>query len=77
MSAQPSGPKPTVRMTHYKECEMPYEITDKCTACGSCMESCPSDAIKEGDPKYIIDPDLCIDCGVCVDTCPVEAIIEG
>jgi NAD-dependent dihydropyrimidine dehydrogenase PreA subunit len=55
---------------------MPYVISDKCTMCGSCMESCPSEAISEGDPMYIIDPDTCIDCGSCVDECPVEAIAE-
>ena len=27
---------------------MAYKISDKCTACGSCKESCPSEAIKEG-----------------------------
>ena len=56
---------------------MAYKITDACTACGSCKDSCPSDAIKEREDKYSIDPDLCIDCGVCVDTCPVDAIVEG
>ena len=55
---------------------MTYKITDECTTCGSCMDSCPSEAIKEGDPKYCIDPDLCIDCGSCVETCPTEAIVE-
>jgi ferredoxin len=59
-----------------KECDVAYKITDKCTACGSCKESCPAEAIKEGE-KYTIDADLCIDCGSCVDTCPVKAIIEG
>lgn len=56
---------------------MAYVISDQCTACGSCVDSCPAEAIKEGDPKYIIDPDLCIDCASCVDACPVEAISEG
>jgi ferredoxin len=55
---------------------MAYKITDKCTACGSCKDSCPAEAIKEGE-KYKIDPELCIDCGVCVETCPVKAIVEG
>jgi len=59
-----------------EEYKMVYVISDECTACGSCMESCPSEAIKEGDPKYTIDPDLCIDCASCVDVCPVEAISE-
>ena len=55
---------------------MAYKITDACTACGSCAESCPSEAIKEGK-KYCIAPELCIDCGACVDTCPAEAIVEA
>ncbi len=55
---------------------MPFEITDKCTACGTCKESCPTEAIAEGDPKFVIDADTCVDCGVCVDTCTAEAIVE-
>ena len=55
---------------------MAYKITDKCTACGSCKESCPAEAIKEGEKQYAIDAELCIDCGTCVDTCPVKAIME-
>ncbi|KYK31071.1 MAG: ferredoxin [Thermoplasmatales archaeon SG8-52-3] len=46
---------------------------DKCTACGSCVEACPVDAIKL-DEKATIDKDNCIDCGTCVDECPEEAI---
>ncbi len=56
---------------------MAYKITDECTSCGSCVEACPSEAIKEGEPKYTIDADLCIDCGACVDACPANAILEG
>ena len=56
---------------------MAYVISDECTMCGSCVETCPSEAISEGDPKYVIDPDLCIDCASCVDACPVQAISEG
>ena len=55
---------------------MPYKITDECTACGSCVDSCPSEAIVEGEEKYRIDPELCVDCGTCVDACPVSAIAE-
>ena len=53
---------------------MAHVINDDCTMCGSCKEACPVEAISEGDPKYIIDPDTCTDCGACVDECPVEAI---
>jgi len=54
-----------------------HVISDDCTMCGACESVCPNDAIKPGDPKYVIDPELCTDCGVCVDECPVEAISEG
>ncbi|MHC4562823.1 MAG: DUF362 domain-containing protein [Planctomycetota bacterium] len=53
---------------------MPHVISDECTRCGACEPVCPVEAISEGDPKYIIDPDLCTDCALCVDECPVEAI---
>ncbi len=53
---------------------MTYKISNECTACGSCIDSCPTEAIKEGDPKYTINADECVDCGSCEDTCPVSAI---
>ncbi len=56
---------------------MAYKITDKCTACGSCVPECPSEAILEGSPIYTIDAEKCIDCGACVSVCPTEAIEPG
>ena len=55
---------------------MAHVISDDCTMCGSCLEVCPVDAISEGDPVYVIDPETCTDCGQCVEECPVEAISE-
>ena len=56
---------------------MAYVITDDCTSCGACADSCPVEAISEGDDKYVIDPDTCTSCGACVDACPVGAIEEA
>lgn len=53
---------------------MGYKITDECTACGSCADECPAEAIKEGDIYVITDE--CTECGSCVDVCPANAIIE-
>lgn len=53
--------------------KMAYVINDDCTACGTCIDECPVEAIEEGD-IYTIDAELCTDCGACADVCPVEAI---
>lgn len=47
---------------------------EKCTGCGTCVETCPVDALKIENEKATCDPDTCIDCGTCVDDCPEEAI---
>lgn len=56
---------------------MAYVITDECISCAACVSECPTEAISEGDDKFVIDADTCIDCGACSDTCPTGAIIEG
>ena len=50
-----------------------YYSTEKCIACGQCMEICPEDAIEEGTPYRIIDS-LCLECGMCSEICPEEAV---
>lgn len=52
---------------------MAYVISDDCIACGSCIDECPVDAIKEGE-IYVIDAEACTDCGSCADVCPTDAI---
>ena len=37
-------------------------INDECILCDACVPECPNEAISEGDPLYIIDPDLCTEC---------------
>ena len=54
---------------------MAHVITDRCVACGTCIDECPVGAISEGD-IYSIDADTCIDCGACAAACPSGAI-EG
>ena len=53
---------------------MPHKISDACTACGTCKDECPVEAISEGDPIYKINPETCTDCGACASACPSEAI---
>ena len=46
---------------------------EKCISCGSCVSSCPVEAIVQEGSVYTIT-DACIDCDACTSTCPVEAI---
>ena len=52
-----------------------YKISEECVACGTCLDACPVEAIKEGD-VYVIG-DACSDCGSCAEACPVGAISQG
>ena len=52
---------------------MAHKISSDCTACGTCINECPVEAISEGNP-YKIDAETCTDCAACVDVCPVSAI---
>jgi len=60
---------------------MALVINEECVACGACVDECPNDAISEGDPIYIIDPNKCTECvgffeePQCVNVCPTEAIV--
>jgi heterodisulfide reductase subunit A-like polyferredoxin len=46
----------------------------KCTACETCVDECPAQAISMNNEKAKVDKELCVDCGSCVDVCPSEAI---
>lgn len=56
-------------------------INDNCINCGVCVQECPNEAISEGDPFYVIDPNRCTECvgfydqPQCVEVCPTEAIV--
>lgn len=56
-------------------------IIDECISCDACVSECPNDAISEGDPIYVIDPERCTECvgffdePQCVEVCPSEAIV--
>jgi electron transfer flavoprotein alpha subunit len=46
----------------------------KCTGCGECVESCPSEALKVVGDKIAVTEDDCSECGACVDTCAQGAL---
>ena len=51
--------------------------TEKCTACGQCVEICPKQAIQIKDQCASVDYTKCIACYCCHEICPYEAIQLG
>ncbi len=48
------------------------DVTDDCTACGTCAMVCPVDAIDENSGFCTLD-DICIHCCACIKACPESA----
>ena len=47
--------------------------SDRCIACGDCMDVCPEHAIIEKEGKYETRPEFCARCGTCADACAADA----
>ncbi len=54
----------------------PEWISEKCIACGKCVENCHYNAIVLVKNKILIFNELCHSCGVCKVVCPANAINE-
>ena len=53
----------------------PVWDAEECTACETCIERCPIEALTMGENEVPeVDLDRCIGCGVCATGCPSEAI---
>ena len=55
------------------ECVKPI-ILDGCTSCGTCIESCPENAMNIGEEGAQMDYDCCIGCNNCIFECPESLI---
>ncbi|MBM3474654.1 MAG: 4Fe-4S dicluster domain-containing protein [Armatimonadetes bacterium] len=49
---------------------------DRCTLCGACVLTCPSDMVRRREDRIRIGRVACIECGHCVVVCPTGAIVD-
>ncbi|MBM3497176.1 MAG: 4Fe-4S dicluster domain-containing protein [Armatimonadetes bacterium] len=49
---------------------------ERCTLCGLCIETCPSDMIRRRDDRIRIGRIACLECGHCLIVCPTDAITD-
>lgn len=60
---------------------MALKIVEPCVNCFACMEVCPSEAILEAKPHFLIDAKKCSECEgdfaepQCASICPIEEAI--
>lgn len=60
---------------------MAYQIIESCVNCWACVPLCPSKAIHEARPHFLIDDKKCTECegdhvdAQCVSICPIEGAI--
>jgi len=49
-------------------------ISADCTACGSCLITCPEGALEAAPGRPAVSAGACTDCLACIEVCPVDAI---
>lgn len=60
---------------------MAYRIIESCVNCWACAALCPSNAISEARPHFLIDARKCTECEgdfadpQCASICPIEGAI--
>lgn len=50
------------------------QVSQDCTACGACIVSCPSGALRPAPRRPLVLEATCTACWGCVEVCPRDAI---
>jgi len=59
---------------HSRTILRPQADPELCTACGTCVDQCPVEALSRSDRLPRVDPETCIICFCCQEICPEKAI---
>lgn len=54
---------------------MTVRLTDRCTACGACIATCPEGALRPAIGRPTVEDRSCTDCLACIEVCPVDAVL--
>lgn len=60
---------------HFVDVVKPLWNSDKCTACGQCVDICQFNALAKVKNKVMVFDELCHSCGACIALCPEQAFI--
>lgn len=67
--------EPMQQMIHDRMTLRPRADHELCTACGTCVDQCPVDALAMVDELPEVDAEKCITCFCCQEICPEKAIV--
>lgn len=49
-------------------------VDDRCTACGACIVTCPTGALRPAPGRPLVVDARCTSCWACIEVCPRDAI---
>jgi len=57
--------------------ELVTVVVERCTACGACLATCPTRALRVGTSRParpVLRPERCTGCLACLEVCPRDAL---